>query len=426
MQKEQSKASFCIDIGTTSLKAALISECGFVFSSTVVRFATNEIENPHLITDCWKKALFQAGKNLQIESYDVIAFGISGNGPTLTAVNEEKSFTLLWNKNFTQQQQNQIFELTKNSKSIFLPRLLSLKYFYPEIWQNSQNILSGPEFLIYFLTNQKLTILPENRFLQAYWNDEILSEFEISKNLLPEFVQLGTQAGFVKSEILSKLNLSANKKIPVFCGGPDFVTALIGTNTLSVGKICDRSGSSEGINLCSNKPILKNDFRNLPSVIPELFNVSYLLADTGTRFTQWKNSSLWKNESYETCINHLLENPQSDGYKIIFEIAKDVKNAFQKVLTERKNLLQNELQTPVKIICTGGQAKNSSWMKFKSIITELELYVTNCPDAELMGNAIISSVGLGNFHSIRNAAEHLVVPKIKYFPNKTKCDIIKL
>ena len=93
MQKEQSKASFCIDIGTTSLKAALISECGFVFSSTVVRFATNEIENPHLITDCWKKALFQAGKNLQIESYDVIAFGISGNGPTLTAVNEKNSFT---------------------------------------------------------------------------------------------------------------------------------------------------------------------------------------------------------------------------------------------------------------------------------------------------------------------------------------------
>ena len=37
-------------------------------------------------------------------------------------------------------------------------------------------------------------------------DDEILSEFEISKNLLPEFVQLGTQAGFVKSEILSKLN----------------------------------------------------------------------------------------------------------------------------------------------------------------------------------------------------------------------------
>jgi hypothetical protein len=43
-----------------------------------------------------------------------------------------------------------------------------------------------------------------------------------------------------------------------------------------------------------------------------------------------------------------------------------------------------------------------------------------------MGNAIISSVGLGNFRSIRNAAEHLVVPKIKYFPNKTKCDIIRL
>ena len=34
MQKEQ--VSFCIDIGTTSLKAALISECGFVFALLII------------------------------------------------------------------------------------------------------------------------------------------------------------------------------------------------------------------------------------------------------------------------------------------------------------------------------------------------------------------------------------------------------
>ena len=40
------------------------------------------------------------------------------------------------------------------------------------------------------------------------------------------------------------LNLESG--IPVYCGGPDFVAALIGTDTLQKGAICDRCGSSEG------------------------------------------------------------------------------------------------------------------------------------------------------------------------------------
>ena len=71
MQKELKKASFCIDIGTSSLKAALISECGFVFSSTVVRFSPIQIENPYEISNCWINSFFQAGKNLQISNYKI-------------------------------------------------------------------------------------------------------------------------------------------------------------------------------------------------------------------------------------------------------------------------------------------------------------------------------------------------------------------
>ena len=71
MQKEQ--VSFCIDIGTTSLKAALISECGFVFKSTVVRFSSQMIQNPFEIANCWKNAFFEAGKDLEISNFDIIA-----------------------------------------------------------------------------------------------------------------------------------------------------------------------------------------------------------------------------------------------------------------------------------------------------------------------------------------------------------------
>lgn len=38
--------------------------------------------------------------------------------------------------------------------------------------------------------------------------------------------------------------------IPVIGGGPDFVLTLLGTATVRPGRICDRSGTSDGINLC--------------------------------------------------------------------------------------------------------------------------------------------------------------------------------
>ena len=58
-------------------------------------------------------------------------------------------------------------------------------------------------------------------------------------------------------------------------------------------------------------------------------------------------------------------------------------------------------------------------MQFKSDVTNLELCVTNCPDAELMGNAIISNVGLQNYTSIQSAAQKMVTVTTKYFPKNS-------
>ena len=101
---------------------------------------------------------------------------------------------------------------------------------------------------------------------------------------------------------------------------------------------------------------------------------------------------------------------------MILEIATQVKIAFSKILKEQKKLLTENTKRIPKIICTGGQAKNPSWMQFKSNVTNVELWVTNCPDAELMGNAIISSVGLGNYSSIKEASDTMIICEKKYLP----------
>jgi ribulose kinase len=98
------------------------------------------------------------------------------------------------------------------------------------------------------------------------------------------------------------------------------------------------------------------------------------------------------------------------------EIANQVKIAFSKILEEQKKLLPQNSKNIPKIICTGGQAKNPSWMQFKSDVTNVELWVTNCPDAELMGNAIIANTQLKNYSSIKEASDTMVVCEKKYLP----------
>ena len=109
----------------------------------------------------------------------------------------------------------------------------------------------------------------------------------------------------------------------------------------------------------------------------------------------------------------MLKNKNDKGYKIIFEIANEVKSAFEKIL-EQRQLLSGKSDFP--IICTGGQAKNPLWMQFKSDITNLELFVTNCPDAELMGNAIIANTQLKNYKTLKEAADTMVICEKKYLP----------
>ena len=116
---------------------------------------------------------------------------------------------------------------------------------------------------MYALTGNAVTVLPEKRFEPAWWTDDEAARFEIDKKKLPPFVPLGYAAGTLCREYAERLSVPC---IPVFCCGPDFAAALIGTNTLRPGRICDRAGSSEGINLCSDKPVFAEGVRTLPSV----------------------------------------------------------------------------------------------------------------------------------------------------------------
>lgn len=432
----------CADIGTTSLKAALVSDKGQVLSFSKIEFTSTDKSKIALE---WFEALkesISALKKNQIESLsendnlvdsktgtlNIDAICISGNGPTIVS---EDGTTLLWNAPVDSSLIPDIRKILppelseKFSHSLFLPRILAFKNLYKKQFEK-QKIFSGPEYLIWSLSNSQITILPEDQYEAAYWNDQVLTAIggstanssSLEKNestaincspSMGPFVKPGFNCGTITKEIASQLKISSSTK--VIAGGPDFTVALIGTNTLQQGKLCNRAGSSEGLNWCTAKPVFASGIRTLPSVIPGLWNASILSHNSGDRIADCKQAYEKENNveiSFSQYIKLCLEEKDKNGAQILQELSDFFKDGISKFRTLSK---ENNIPLRETVMVTGGQAKNPLWLKHKAECSQINLATCEIPDSELIGDAVLASYGLGLYDSIQEAAEKMV--KIK-------------
>ena len=157
-----------VDIGTSSLKAAFVSEKGKISAFSRRPFFLCNTEHA---SKEWLPAFQNALQDLVSQSPEIRPSGIcvSGNGPTLVAQSGE---TLLWNEKVVQ----------LKSSSLFIPRLLAFKDKFSDVWKKSGLVYSGPEYFLWLLTGESCTILPEKRFESAYWNKQLLLESGFSND----------------------------------------------------------------------------------------------------------------------------------------------------------------------------------------------------------------------------------------------------
>ena len=415
-----SKTILCADIGTSSLKTALIDETGEVLAYSrqpfLFRYTNHAAEE-------WLTALRSAATQLfatQSTSFTSIdAICVSGNGPTLVA---ETGETLSWST-----------PVEQTGTSLFIPRILAFKKKFRMAWAYSKHIFSGPEYLIWQLTGNCVTILPEKRFESAYWNHEALLQYGLTEeeaSRFPPFVAPCTKAGNLTPQIAALFSAAIptiTTHVPVYCGAPDFIAALVGTNTLHAGALCDRAGSSEGINLCTDTPVTGEKIRTLPSVIPGLWNASYLIPDSGTRFAAFKQKverERGSTISYTNLVTELASTKVTDntdvtikqGKALMEEIATEVKKGVQ---TLSQAAAGPGVPAPHELAVTGGQAANSAWNQLKADTLGIKVVLPACTDAELLGDAIFALTGMGVYKSILDAAAALTKTTKSFKPNST-------
>ena len=451
----------CADIGTSSLKAAFITEDG-----TVLKFIRLLFPQPVHAVD-WVQTFFAAWRSLPAD-YAVEAICISGNGPSLVVVPKthrtpEASTTaaagsppagfssaggmnrvdlingileaakhdrlFLWNEPAPQgltvsgpqcytvpALQEGTASIPPAGASLFLPRIAAFRGKYPDVFDSAAQLFSGPEYVSYLLTGAAVTSLPDPRYEAAYWSKEELFRFsealhidtERLAGLLPPFTAAGTVIGRFCG-------------IPVVAGVPDFIAALIGTGTLTAGTACDRAGSSEGINVCISQPHRAEKTLLLPSVMPDLWNLSSVIPSSGAAFSDFLIAHGLRGNDYIAAMERIAAEPfaASGAYPATFA---GQGRAFVEELAFRIrhgcDLLEQASGFHPVYTLSGGQAHNAIWCQMKADMTGRNFALPAFADGELIGDAALALYGLGRGDSLASIAQRLIRIKRYYEPEQ--------
>ncbi len=424
----------CIDIGTTSVKAALVDVNGRaeVLSREQVLFHEEDLYRWHATT--WERAVEGLVSRMPWRS-PVAGIVVSGNGPTLVPLDargNEVGRVLMWMDGRDEQ--------LAEDRSFFLPKVAWLRAHRPADFERVRTFISCPEYIAFVLTGETVTVSPSDEFAPYIWTANSIDAYRLDSDLFPRFIRPGEAIG--ETGVGSRNTFGLPPGIPVYVGGPDFLMSLLGTATVRDGRVCDRAGTSEGINACSAGAVDDVRVRCLPHVVPGLYNNAGILSSTGRMFEWFRDISGQTQESYDLMLRNISRLDRTRDVPWFFpslhqgaswefsrgmfiglgaihgrvEMGRAVVESIGFSVREAVEILEENDLSVGEIRACGGQAKNHTWNQMKADIIGKPLLVPQVEDAELVGNAAVGFFGLGLYDSLADAAESLVHFKAEYSP----------
>jgi len=399
-------------------------------------FSRNPIEP--FYPEVWLNAFKSLCQELDYPSVDAVS--ISSNGPTLAPVDLEgtaQAPVLFW--------QDSHFLPLKVS-SYYLPKVAWFKENYPQAYEKTDLFLSPSEYLIFKLTGQSWMATSDERFTSYLWTDSQLDVAGLAKEKFPEIASIGTFAGTVNPAGAKDFHLTSG--VSCYLMGSDFQASLLGTASVIPGRVCDRAGTSEGLNYCSSHLPVNRELRNLPHVVDGLWNSSAILSSTGALFEWFRELTGQGHRDYQEMLVEIAKVESVDDSLYFFPTLKHGglwefsggmlmgldpfhgRDALGKAMLEsigfsvRRGLeLLKENAGPLeRVVLCGGQARSDTWNQLKADYTGHKLILPEVVDAELVGCACAAAVGLGQYKDLKTASLALFREKEEIYPSEGSQD----
>ena len=275
-----------VDLGTTAIKTAMISQEGRVLGKCVKEYALLtpsplEVELPvDVYWDCFKKSVQELFDITNLAPGDIAVLGMSVQGETLVLVDDKGQplhNAIVWMDNRAQDEaeildrefSHQVtYEITGQVSIVPTwpaAKILWFKNHRNDLFQKTQKFLLLEDYFIHRLTGKYVA---ESSLLSStvYWNirtkqwwPEMLDRLELEESKLPEICESGEVVGPILPEVAREIGLSGDMMITT--GALDQAAGAIGVGNIKPGLFSENTGAALAICATIDKPFMDPEFR---------------------------------------------------------------------------------------------------------------------------------------------------------------------
>ncbi|MDR0502590.1 MAG: hypothetical protein LBH16_04645 [Treponema sp.] len=322
----------------------------------------------------------------------------------------------------------------------FLPKILSIKNDEAGLYHKTKYFLGCPEYLAYALTGEAKTVFPSDGFDRWFWNDSVLEKLKLDADKFPPFIRPGDPFGNILPSAARRFGFAEN--IPVISGGPDFFASILGSGVTEPGQICDRTGSSDGINICVKDHISHEKLMSYGHPVKPYWNLSGVINTTGMAI-QWCRDLLGLSGFHEFFSLAKESGPGSGSLVFLpylagsragdsvsrglwrgltlssgrSELANSVLEGICFAIRDIITVMEESGAAAEQLHVTGGLAGNAALNQMKADITGRPALEPALKEAELLGLAVIGACFLGKFSSYREASGAMCAVQRRFEPN---------
>jgi xylulokinase len=424
------------DLGTSSLKLGVIDRSGALRC-----FAREPIVRPSAAV--WRRAFLRAASRVPADHRrELAAVCVSGNAPTLVPLDRRGKLTadpLMW------YEPGAAAVSGETPVSYFLPKVRRFAKERPWRYDHTESFLPSGEYLGFILTGVRTAFIPHDGYRPYYWEEDEIRRFGLDAGKFPPLTRIGAETGEVSGEGARLSGLP--ERLPVFCGGADFLMAILGSGAAGVGLANDRGGTSEALNFCSREPVSSPLLRAVPGVEEATWNLGGFIPAAGRLHDWLKDKLVGRRGSYEDFadlsagvvpgasrlrfiplpprrVEALSRSPLESAFSGISN--KTEKGEYARAFLEyigfslRRIIAEIEKHAPAvtSLHSTGGLAKCAPLNQIKASVTGKPVKIPAIEDSELLGNAVVAFTGLHEFGSMAEATRELVRFKAEYVPDE--------
>jgi xylulokinase len=443
-----------IDVGTSVLKAAVFRKDGSSVSRAEAPIVLRPNPDPlrHEVDALeWLRGLKAVTGRLGLAGAQALeAVVISGNGPTLVPVSADGnplSNAMTWMDRRGAEEASIVSAKRgrPTDPAFTLPKALWIFRHDQGLYQRTRYFFSCPEFVTFVLTGAAFTFLPTPQYTETImWDSEAVELLGMDAELFPAFIAPGAGVGKVTPAGAAATGVPAGS--PVIAGAPDFIASLLGTATVKPGRACVRSGTSEGINLCSRAPTADRRLLSVAHLAEGLYNVSGVISTTGKALEWFRQMAGRSSATYESLFesasrvpagsNRLIFLPYLSGERAplwdararacfigltlnhgLDDMARAVIESVAFAIRDVIEVMEENGQSVQDLRIIGTPSRSAFWNQVKADVTARRILVPAQQDADLVGDLCLALFGLGEFASIAEASESVVRMGAGFEPN---------